>query len=171
MGHNGLRQIWVGSILLALLVTACTSPGPSPTASPSASNVDPEVYTAKLAQCLQTGGAVVKIDNPVQLQADRGPGMSDEAMRTLMAACEQQVGPKPVRKTDRATAERVYDAYLKVRDCIHGLGFEDDDPPSRDTFIEQFMAGASTWYPYLGLDQLPDADWQRVQTACPAWLK
>jgi hypothetical protein len=171
MGHNGLRQIWVGSILVALLVAACSSPEPSPTASPSASDVDPVVYTAKLAQCLRTGGALVKSDNPVELQADPGPGMSGEAMQVLMAACEQQVGPKPVRKTDRATAERVYDAFLKVRECILGLGYQDADPPSKETFVEQFMAGGDTWHPYDGLEQLPDADWQRVQAACPQWVQ
>jgi hypothetical protein len=171
MRHRGLRQqIWVGSMLSALLVTACTTPGPSPTASPGASDVDPAVYMAKLAQCLQTGGALMKIDKPVQFQVDPGPGMSEEALKTLIAACEQQLGPKPVRKTDRATAERVYDAYMKVRDRVRGHGYEDADPPSRDTFVEQFMAGGVTRHPYDGLEQLPAADSKRVQAASPAWL-
>lgn len=80
-------------------------------------------------------------------------------------------------------AERVYAGYLRVYECMLANGFPVEEPPSRQTFVSQWVAGgAGSWHPYSAtpfggsLSTSPDAgtgdervsEQLRIQETCPA---
>jgi len=165
-----------GPVLLLLaagLLSACGPAGATPTDAPDEKTVNPVEYVARNAQCLRAGGARVTQNNPVELAIEPGPGMSGEALRALVADCKAQAGPPPQRRTDRETALRVYQKYLEVRDCLEAEGYQTIEPPSQETFVEQFASGSGEWHPYNGLETqyASQAEQERVEAKCPAWVQ
>lgn len=135
-------------------------------------NVEPADYVARLSQCLRTGGADVEAINPVTLSIEPGPGMSNDELERLQEDCQAQAGPPPERRLDRATASRVYKAYLDIRTCLVEEGYEPRGAPSEETFIEQFAAGGG-WHPYDRIEAqfASAAEQARVEAACPQWVE
>lgn len=155
-----------GVILISCTSTPLPSPGDSTTISKSS---DAETYTRVLAGCLKDGGAVVEITSAVSFSAKPGPAMSDEDMAALVGRCRSEAGPPPDRPTDPDTAERVYRQLIEVRDCLRDLGYITTQPPSLETFVDEFPITHGSWHPYIGLEiQFESAAEQlEVESACP----
>lgn len=162
---------------MALLLAACGSSGVTTTLGDprqdDAVGVSPVEYVERLVRCIRTGGGEVELVNAVTFSANPGPDMSDQQMQELMSDCRAKAGPPPERQTDPETARRVYAAYLDVRECLMGLGYEPDPPPSEDVFVESFGGQDGGWFPYNGLeDQFVSMGQQlEVEEQCPPWVQ
>jgi hypothetical protein len=128
-------------------------------------------YTRRTADCLEAGGAIVDYISPVELTVEKGPALGDGAMAVLWQQCHENREPAPVRPTDRASREYVYSQSLEVVDCLRKLGYEPDDPPSLEAYLDG--TGGSTglgWTPYSGLDRLQPEKLTRARKVCEVWL-
>lgn len=166
---------WRGSIWFSALVVlaACTSGGSGRHTEPGPAAVsgesDAERYTQVLADCLREGGATVEVTSAVSFSAEPEPGMEDGEVEALVAECRAKAGPLPERPTDPETAERVYPELLAMRDCLNDLGFSISQPPSLETFIEEFPVTHGSWHPYIGLERQFSsiAEQQEAERLCP----
>lgn len=76
----------------------------------------------------------------------------------------------PVQMSDRAIRER-YALELKTRECLIGQGYDISEPPSEQTWVEQFRDSAKgLWLPYwevFNQSKLGPAAVAALQVKCP----
>ncbi len=93
------------------------------------------------------------------------------ALKRARAECTRSVGALP--KQPPLSAEEIgllYDYYVEeLTPCLTQRGYQVDDPPSRDAFIEKYydLSGSGSWYPYQHVDPAGEAAWLEINQECP----
>lgn len=94
-------------------------------------------------------------------------GVADQqvAMDSAIEACSEFLG---LQDQDPFTEEFLalsYDNKREVADCLRSMGFDVEDPPSREVYIEQTIAERfSVWNVH---EHVPDNRWSAVEEQCP----
>lgn len=149
------------------LAPASPLPSPSPSLAPSGGGASPGAAVASgipipaggwppYIQCMvDRGMVVVRKDDSRLASGAPGYGMTSDLPSDKVAQIMDECGQlSPYRKpqTD-ADLRVVYDRYRQERDCLVGLGYTPDDPPTFETFVSGWRSG-HTWFP---IDGIPDA--------------
>lgn len=90
-----------------------------------------------------------------------------EAWSKGIARCETKVGAAP--ELPRFTPEqlgRLYDFYVRQRDCLTVEGFTISEPPSRDTFVATYYS-SDPWGPYADVGRISPTTLSELETKCP----
>ncbi|WP_160158445.1 hypothetical protein [Cellulomonas sp. SLBN-39] len=73
----------------------------------------------------------------------------------------------------RESAEAFYDALVATSDCVAALGYDVDEPPSREASVESMLSGSiidPLWSPYGALftgTGIARDELERVYSECP----
>lgn len=62
-----------------------------------------------------------------------------------------------------ARAKKFYDKWLRVAECVRDQGFDVDDPPSEQAFVEGMVAHQFPWDP---MTHVPGGSLERVARVC-----
>lgn len=159
---------------LSLLLGACTSaPGPtqavtSPTPLVGVS-IPAEGLPADIQCLVDRGSRLVQIDQPAfpgdppgyRLESD----LSMAEQRAISIECEK-LRPAQPEKSD-AEVQVVYDRWLGQRECLIGLGYRPEEPPSFETFLSDWR-GDGPWTPLDGVNTRvwSSADYSEAKERC-----
>lgn len=128
-------------------------------------------HTDRLIACLEAAGLTVTRLNPVSFSSG-SPALTEKQHREIVARCHEEVGPAPERTYDAETAVRIYTRWLETVECIRAAGYESGPVPSKEAFVEDFVARRPSWHPYGGSwsDALTIAELDRLRSQCPSWV-
>lgn len=91
-----------------------------------------------------------------------------DALMKAEADCARSVGELPDEPP--MSAEEIgeqYDYFVEeLIPCLTERGYQVDDPPSRDAFVEAYYSNDS-WSPYLNVDPVTEDDWREINRECP----
>lgn len=93
--------------------------------------------------------------------------MSNEEAAAVSAECDK-LEPDAPEKTD-AEIRTIYERWIDERTCLVRLGYTPDDPPSFETFLDDYRHGPSgPWMPIDGVDTgaWTDAEYQSAKAEC-----
>lgn len=182
MTRSGRRGSLVCSlVLLSTLIISCSGASddkadkgaqkPSAPATPVFEGTEDEWLLAR-ADCLTAAGWDAEAD--VQLDSISVPSVTFEqrkAFKQAEAACSRSVGDLPTEPPHSAEElEKIYDYFVEeLTPCLTKRGYQVEDPPSRDTFIESYYdpTAEGVWIPYDHVDPPSQEEWREIQLQCP----
>lgn len=183
-------------VAVALALTGCASnakddaasPAPAPTeaaSSPSApSSAAPtsiatpaaapmhdtmESWLTAVQSCMAAEGWEVTVDLPQNGIGANPPPSQMEVFRGALKACMQESGTSPnqIPVTPESAAD-YYDHMLVTKDCLEARGITASEPPSKATFMDDYLAGRAPWSPYADVPKdLTEAEWEDLNLECP----
>ncbi len=164
-----IRRPWILLVVVGVLASACNARTVGDDELDAARDrLRPQFTQAEIDDfiegCLLDGASTVWKRMPLGgFEGKKVTPRDSEVMDGCVAEAQQRF-PKPPEPKTRAEYAAVYELYLKQVDCLRGLGFKVDNPPSLDTYVDS----GGDWAPY---DQLPmplDAEtWARWNATCP----
>lgn len=93
-----------------------------------------------------------------------------EEFQRALDDCERQIGkfPPEPNKT-KAEIGELFDYYVTTTsECVRDLGYRVGDPPSRDSYIEDYYTAEVLWSPYSEVpDDISQEDWDTLNRDCP----
>lgn len=94
-------------------------------------------------------------------------GVADQAvgMDSAMEACTDFLGLRDMDPFTEDFLTLQYDNNLQIADCLRGMGFAVDDPPSREVYVQQTIA--KRWTAWNVHEHVPDGQLGTVQRQCP----
>lgn len=102
---------------------------------------------------------------------DEVPAEQVETVNLAAYTCEAMypIDPRTQTPLPRVRAVMQYDHLVNtVLPCVRELGFEVSDPPTQQTWLDQYYSGAETWDPYTDVANSGDpADLDQVYEQCP----
>lgn len=164
----GLRfLLCVGLLSLTAILSSCSSE--SSTAETEHETVDArlafqrevEMYYNNLAECYSRLGVPAEITEDgfgIRVGED-GLDVDDE-----LRICDETVGDHPDMPPPPSEEElsELYDLMIDAVGCLQREGLPYVDPPSRDVFVESYLASyhgvGAPWWPYtetIGQDECP----------------
>lgn len=166
----------LAAVLLAVTVTGCAGSeiSAAPTADTRAST-SPALSQSPVAdalyRCLIARGWQVTLtdDGAVQASSDTIPKEQYQLYLSDTWACNSQVAAQfPV---DDNQKHLLYAAELAERTCLQQHGYQVDDPPSLQQFLDDYdskpwSAMASSELATLA-QTMSDADWKAINQSCP----
>lgn len=136
--------------------------------------VDLRAYYGRMATCLSDRGIAMEVNergDGIRPPPGRGSSSLDRAaFRESYELCEEQEGAHPPMPPPPPEEDVLvyYDRQLETVACLEDLGHHPDPPPSREVYVETYLAsfsgGGAPWSPYDGL--VPDAMFDGM-AACP----
>ncbi len=128
--------------------------------------VDPTEIVSLQARCIQDHGFPVEVDSSGSgFGFERVPPEQNQLAFAVAIACKVGLNlPPPTTPTAAQRAEQLHYLGL-VAECLRERGFDVDDPPSLDEFIEADGA----WSPYDSLPQLTPTEFEQLDRSCPQW--
>lgn len=167
-----MMRWWSPCVLAAsLLLAACTTgtANPDSTAAQSETPIftgTPEEFNLLVMECLRDRGWEVMLGNQAE-----GAGTfmitvtpdQEDAYRTDSEACAEPLGvfPPPTRRD----LERQYEWLLGQRRCLIEAGYEIDEPPTLEWWLENYNNVETGWDPVGDVGH--GLDYQRALAACP----
>jgi hypothetical protein len=168
----------VFACVAALTLAACSSPAtpePSPSAAtPTAGAVQYSTmdgWVGAVVDCLHEAGWADVV------ASSEGPGIDNPTLPNdqvdvydeARIACETAAGtaPNAAPLTDEQIRAQ-YQHLVKAASCITNEGYSTTEPPSEQTFVDDYVSGKPTWSPFLELPKtLSQAEWEQLNVTCP----
>ncbi|MFN8520253.1 MAG: hypothetical protein U0667_12860 [Chloroflexota bacterium] len=164
----GLALVAVAQDLPSPGMSASASPSPRPSNGGPTSRDGIEVPTeviTPLAQCmLDSGMFIAEVHQPPVPGATPflvwGSSIGDDAGWDATLACRDRYAP--YQPKTEAEIREIYTRWVSERDCLIRLGYQPQEPPSEETFVEQWKTG-----PWMPIDGVPYSTWtdEEYQTA------
>lgn len=122
-----------------------------------------------LAECMQERGWDVEVLGDGRLSSEWPSEQADQA-ESDYASCEREAGldkPRPPRS--KGDAEAYFDALLEAAECVRSLGYDVEEPPSREFAVEELQNEVTDlgWDPYTAVDNISMETIEEVYAACP----
>lgn len=122
-------------------------------------------------ECLRDAGIQVDEHSDGSMTIHDMPGDNAEGQftRTSRADCSAAADYPEVAPLSRNEVNTIYSKLLESRKCLIGEGATISEPPTRETFLESYIAmesgsEAAAWNPYL---ELTPALFQEFERSCP----
>ena len=119
-----------------------------------------EVTTLELA-CLRDHGVSVEQSGPTGILYT-GTEEQSYLWMAYFDACRAGLNIPDESTTTSADIAWVYDFWLDQAECLRGLGYSVPDPPSRESFVENYPV--VDWVPYRFV---PNGEIPRAEKTCP----
>lgn len=153
--------------------TATSAQSPAPFASITATSRAQEAkvrteYVDRLMSCIRGMGYDVRAqdDGSYRIEAAALDNGAEEE-------CRKKLGPEPTPAPITAgEASWLYDANLAAKKCLEAHGVEVSDPPSREVYVQDYLAMRAPWTPYAEVgsrydDVCPQPDPVEMSTPTP----
>jgi len=130
--------------------------------------VDWFAVTALEVQCANDQGIPVTVMAPGDGIDFRSVALDQQVMASaVVRACEAGLNLPAYEQATKEQLARLYEDLLDTKSCLEAEGYVVDEPPSVDRFVENYYEGV--WDPYssVSLRVGSEAEWNRVQAACP----
>jgi hypothetical protein len=159
----------LGVLCVLDLLTGCTPQGPEGASQPSPSALHPPAYLDKIDSegliagktpmqlmgdltfnCMQDAGWTNLVQDADGSFSGHVPPEQSDKYASDQAECQATVEKAypTVQMSDRAIRER-YALEVETRQCLIEHGFVISEPPSEQTWVEQFVnGGTGLWLPY-----------------------
>lgn len=168
----GLARL-VAVAACVIVLTGCTrSETKDAVTDPPTAEVD-NPWT-QVVTCLEDAGYPGFVANSDGITAPPGSSDDEEQFKLLLAAesqCADEAGfySGPIPDDE---LPRLYALELEEIECLHGLGYETPEPPSLQTFIDDYSSGtpweaAFELYFSLPLSEQTEDALNRINTECP----
>lgn len=145
---------------LAVASSGCSANNESPEPAGPASQ-SPSVDD--VAACLRDRGWEVEVTWDDGIQAVYAEEQAEQ-YRADMEECRLAAGfPKDPPPMTEERAKKFYDKWLGIAECVRDLGFDIDDPPSEQAFVEALVAHDFIWDP---ITHVPAGSYERVAREC-----
>lgn len=155
------RQVRASLLAAAVLVAAisgCTGDeDPESSAPTSSPNID------SLAGCLHDRGWDIEVtwDDGIHYSI---PAEQRDRFRKDLDECKLTAGyPKEALPMTEERAKKFYDKWLGIAECVRDRGFEVDEPPTEQAFVEALVSHEFIWDP---MTHVPAAQWDGMARAC-----
>ena len=167
------RRLTGLALVVLLLIAGCGTyqdpPGTEASASSGNRTTMPD-WLNEMATCMKDQGWDVRVDVEQNgIISDTLPASQQASFSRGRESCEKQVGraPNDVPMTPKLASD-MYDHLLQMKDCLKDEGFQSSEPPSRSTFVEDYMSGRPPWSPFLDVPpDLTDEEWHALLRKCP----
>jgi len=167
-----------GPVAVLIMIAAAALVGcggnhePAAHTSPGAFSYSPA--SDRVFRCLIDKGWDVQItwDGGITAGSDTIPNAQYSSYKSDSDACWSAVDDRILAMTP-AEISRAYAEEVKTRDCLIGLGYAVDEPPSAQTYADGFFGERWTAYGASSIVSRPlrDEEWERVGKTCvqPSW--
>jgi hypothetical protein len=156
------RRLRTLLLVVAVAVTSsgCSADDESPEpAGPASRSPSAERWAA----CLRDRGWDVEVSWDGGIYAEYKDEQAEQ-YRADLEECRLEVGfSKEGEPMTEERAKKFYDKWLVIADCVRDLGFDVDDPPSEQAFVEAMIAHEFIWDP---ITHVPAGSHERVARAC-----
>lgn len=124
--------------------------------------------TQDTVTCLASRGVAAKVIPPkeggwgvdVQGPADLAASVD---VRAAVEACQAEIGSRTAPNTPEI-AEQKWQRQMEIYNCLKDNKFNVTEPPSKETWIAQLLAGSAQWSAYSGID---GGSFSRASQQCP----
>jgi len=120
-------------------------------------------YVADMADCMRAAGWEVTIEPDGRGFSIDGTPTNRSMIDASEARCRARITQPPQPTLSEAFLHQRYQYLLTVRDCLMGLGYPMGSPQPEGLFIRS----TGEWSPYTDLPEMGQAEWERVNAACP----
>jgi hypothetical protein len=111
-------------------------------------------------------GWALELDGPTAFRMPDIPIAQQESMESDFDACTSGLRIPDVERPTAAEIGEFYDDLLATKACLESLGYSIEEPPTRETFSDQYATGP--WHPYLSLPlSLSAGELAAVEAKCP----
>jgi hypothetical protein len=117
-------------------------------------------HNDRMHACYEDHGVTVTRAGDDRWTLDNGGDV--DLLIQISKECADEVGPPPIRPPDEIDARHMYDLALRQAQCLRDLGLDVSEPPSRESWVDTFLAGDPPWTPYDGRT-MPES----ALTTCP----
>lgn len=129
--------------------------GPVP--DPDAVARDRRERAELMAACLNDLGFPTQMREDGSFEVGEVVADQQDSLEEAITTCTQQVGQGVnSRIPSEAELSTLYDLMLEGRECLMELGHSISQPPTRETFVETYLAsydgGRAPWSPWMDLD-------------------
>jgi hypothetical protein len=104
------------------------------------------------ADCLTAAGVGAHVGSQNGLVLDQVPSAQNEAVQVAAYVCDVSypIDPRTQLELPVVRAELQYRYWVRtVAPCVAALGYQLSDPPSLQTWLEQYYGGGKPWDPYV----------------------
>jgi len=154
----------------ALVLSGCAVavPSGSPVAPPNSLSLSPA--GDDLYECITEKGWDVTLlwDGGVEASSETIPQEQLDLYRADMAECMAELDQRILAMTE-VEIRAAYLAELVTRECLVGLGYDVQEPPSEQTYIDDFFGVRWTAYgeSNVSVQALSDSEWRTLNESCP----
>lgn len=166
------RIVGLGLLLSGPLIMAACD-GDATTASREAEyegfNAERREYYSQVASCMTDLGVPMRLmatGDGIEPVNHQGGDAQADASLAAYSACAVEAGGHPEMPPPPTAEEigRLYELNLEVLECLDGNGFPSTEPPSREVYVQSYLAsysgGNAPWSPYV-------EPTQRMLEVCP----
>lgn len=139
---NRVAHLLPTCLVIGLLVGCQSATPPTPTSDVG--------FVDAMATCLEDAGWQVERSSNGETFEVQPPDDQVSAYEADYEACLKETGQEQVgERLDSDGAGAYFDALLSVKDCLTDAGYMVADPPSRQSFVDDYLSGQSGgWTPY-----------------------
>lgn len=156
------------AIMIAVGVTACAASTPQPPSEPQPDSF--QQMLAAHARCLQDRGWVDAAYDDTSSLTVSVPAGQEEQYSKDSSDCKQEIGFKQVESSvglSTKSLTRLYELEVETARCLSDLGYETDQPPSRQSFIDDYQSGKGGWIAYGQLPEMGQEEFAAMSEQCP----
>lgn len=160
--------------VVAFALSGCTTPGDSDARVTLREGESLSASGDTIYRCITEKGWDVTLtwDGGIEASSETIPSAQEDLYDVDLAACVAEVDERVLRMTDDEI-RAVYLLELAARECLIALGYDVEEPPTEQTYIDRFFAdrwtayGAST----VPFSRLSDSEWRTISEQCrqPSW--
>lgn len=120
-----------------------------------------------MVECGQDRGLAVEVIPPGDGWTMRGIPLEQRAdAAAVMEACRAGLNLPPPAPLNESQIESQYARLLKVKECLESEGYDIEEPPSLETFKDEWLTGP--WHPFASIpDSVGQSEWDRLNVICP----
>ncbi|WP_157000935.1 hypothetical protein [Agromyces laixinhei] len=131
---------------------------PSPTALPESGS-----RAESILSCMAGLGYEGSIGNDGTITFPPVPDEQHDLFQEDMNSCTEETPYVPLNDTQ---VREMYALELENKTCLEGLGYQVEEPPSEDVYIDTYNT-ATWWFAIASLDALPTVEFNEAVRACP----
>ena len=123
-----------------------------------------------LYECISEKGWEVTLrwDGGVEASSETIPQEQYDLYTADMRQCMAELDQRILAMTE-TEIRAAYRAELATRECLVGLGYDVQEPPSEQTYIDDFFGARWTAYgeSNVSIQALSDSEWRALNESCP----
>jgi len=174
------RGVLGGVVLLtacvaaSLVLSGCATPVGPATQTPLPQGQSLSLAGDTLYECIAEKGWPVELlwDGGVLASSETIPNEQWDLYNADADVCRAEVDQRILAMTDDEI-RAVYQLELVARDCLIAQGYDVEEPPTEQTYVDRFFGNRWTAYGASSIStaQMPDSEWRTVNEQChqPSW--
>jgi len=164
----------IGAAVMLVVIVGCAPAGDQPSTTPTQEGLSLSPRADQAYRCLVDKGWPVTIswDGGVDITSDDVPAGQEERYDQDAEACWAPL-EEMTRDLSQEGIEELYEEELATRECLIAEGYQVDDPPSKQRFLDSYPD--ERWMAYGASDvtraMADEESWRAINETCrqPSW--